>query len=89
VRDTPRPLTTPSVLPQRVKGASLAQQLRKEAAQADDRHEDDDSISPAASARAMSAIQQGLRRAWMPPDDEPRNVHGRQDDSAGTSAHEL
>jgi hypothetical protein len=90
VRDTPRPLTTPSVLPQRVKGANLAQQLRKEAAQADDRHEDnDDTISPAASARAMSAIHQGLKRAWTPKDDEPRGPHQRQDDSAGPSAHEL
>ncbi|MBC9724222.1 ATP-binding protein [Streptomyces sp. TRM68367] len=90
VRDTSGPLTTPSVLPQRVKGANLAQQLRKEAAQADDQHEDDnDTISPEASARAMNAIHQGLKRAWAPQDGEPRGVHGRQDDSAGPSAPEL
>lgn len=90
VRDTTRPLTTPQVLPQRVKGASLAQQLRKEAAQGDDRNDDDETISPAASARAMSAIHQGLKRAWTAQDDdEPPGAHGRQDDSAGPSAHEL
>jgi HAMP domain-containing protein len=89
VPDTPRPLTTPSVLPQRVKGASLAQQLRKEAAQGSDRQETDETISPAASARAMSAIHQGLKRAWTAQDDEPPGDYGRQDDSAGPSAHEL
>ncbi|MDG9715429.1 nitrate- and nitrite sensing domain-containing protein [Streptomyces sp. DH24] len=89
VPDAPRPLTTPSVLPQRVKGASLAQQLRKEAAQGIDRQEDDETISPVASARAMSAIHQGLKRAWTAQDDEPPGAFGRQDDSAGPSAHEL
>jgi signal transduction histidine kinase len=89
VPDSPRPLTTPSVLPQRVKGASLAQQLRKEATQGNDRQEDDETISPAASARAMSAIHQGLKRAWTAQDDEPPGDRGRQDDSAGPSAHEL
>ncbi|MEV6960291.1 nitrate- and nitrite sensing domain-containing protein [Streptomyces sp. NPDC051207] len=89
VPDRPRPLTTPSVLPQRVKGASLAQQLRKEATQGTDRQEDDETISPAASARAMSAIHQGLKRAWTAQDDEPPGDRGRRDDSAGPSAHEL
>jgi hypothetical protein len=82
-------LSTPSILPQRVKGASLAQQLRKEATQGNDRQEDDETISPAASARAMSAIHQGLKRAWTAQDDEPPGDYGRQDDSAGPSAHEL
>ncbi|WP_158508372.1 hypothetical protein, partial [Streptomyces nodosus] len=61
-----RPPTTPRVLPQRTRGASLAQQLRREAAQAQGRREgerDQGVISPDASARAMIAIQQGLERA--------------------------
>ncbi|MBL3670661.1 nitrate- and nitrite sensing domain-containing protein [Streptomyces sp. M2CJ-2] len=76
VRDTSRPLTTPSVLPQRVKGVSLAQQLRKDATQADDRYEAEETISPAASARAMSAIHQGLKQAWTAQDDESPGAHG-------------
>ncbi|WP_159662597.1 sensor histidine kinase [Streptomyces mexicanus] len=88
----PRPLTTPSVLPQRVRGASLAQQLRKEAAQAADDGDDgsDDVISPDASARTMSAIHQGLKRAWRSEDDDtPHGAHGRPSDGAGPTAHEL
>ncbi|MFF8595032.1 nitrate- and nitrite sensing domain-containing protein [Streptomyces sp. NPDC015220] len=85
--DAPRPLTTPTVLPQRVRGASLAQQLRREAAQAEDEPvggSDDDVISPDASARAMSAIHQGLKRAWMSQDDDtPHGAHGRPSDAAG------
>ncbi|MEW2296340.1 nitrate- and nitrite sensing domain-containing protein [Streptomyces sp. NPDC006743] len=91
--DTSGPLTTPSVLPQRVRGASLAQQLRREAAYAEDEPaggSDDDVISPDASARAMSAIHQGLKRAWMSEDDDtPHGAHGRQSDAAGPPAHEL
>ncbi|MGW5201387.1 nitrate- and nitrite sensing domain-containing protein [Streptomyces spiralis] len=100
--DTPRPLTTPSVLPQRVRGASLAQQLRSQAEQAEDEPEsasDDDVISPHASARAMSAIHQGLKRAWSSEnardaeyaedDDTPHGAHGRPSDAAGPTAPEL
>ncbi|GGX97237.1 sensor histidine kinase [Streptomyces anandii] len=87
-------LSTPEILPQRVRGASLAQQLRREAAQAqaDGRpgdEGDDDVFSPEASARAMSAIHQGLKRAGMFQGDEPHGAHGRQDESAGRSADEL
>lgn len=59
------PLTTPTVLPQRTRGASLAQQLRKEADEARGEQSDADNggLSPDASARAMIAIQQGLKRA--------------------------
>ncbi|MEU5089965.1 nitrate- and nitrite sensing domain-containing protein [Streptomyces sp. NPDC021356] len=93
VPDASRPLTTPSVLPHRVRGASLAQQLRREASQAEDEPGgggEDDVISPDASARAMSAIHQGLKRAWMSEDDDtPHGAHGRQSDAAGPPAHEL
>jgi hypothetical protein len=80
------------VLPQRVRGASLAQQLRREAAQAADDGDDgsDDVISPDASARTMSAIHQGLKRAWRSEDDDtPHGAHGRPSDGAGPTAHEL
>ncbi|MEU6476462.1 nitrate- and nitrite sensing domain-containing protein [Streptomyces sp. NPDC047017] len=97
--DAPPPLTTPSVLPQRVRGASLAQQLRREAAHAEDEPaggSDHDVISPHASARAMSAIHQGLKRAWTAEDaedteddDTPHDAHGRPNDAAGPTAHEL
>ncbi|MFK4148483.1 nitrate- and nitrite sensing domain-containing protein [Streptomyces sp. NPDC004065] len=87
-----RGLTTPNVLPQRVRGASLAQQLRREAAQMEQGSEgerDEDAFSPEASARAMSAIHQGLKRAGMVQGDEPRGAHGRRDESADPSADEL
>ncbi|GHD87312.1 sensor histidine kinase [Streptomyces naganishii] len=89
-----RPLSTPEVLPQRVRGASLAQQLRREAAQAQAEgghgdEGDDDVFSPEASARAMSAIHLGLKRAGMFQGDEPHGAHGRQDESADRSADEL
>ncbi|MFD7813480.1 nitrate- and nitrite sensing domain-containing protein [Streptomyces sp. NPDC059785] len=81
----PGPLTTPSVLPQRTRGASLAQQLRKEAAEAgsprDDRGEG--GISPDRSARAMTAIQQGLKRARISDADESDGTDGRQAPSHG------
>ncbi|WP_416966615.1 ATP-binding protein [Streptomyces sp. 4F14] len=65
------PLTTPDVLPRRTRGAALAQQLRKEAAQFGEGGEPDESvISPDASARALSAIQRGLKRAQS-PETEP------------------
>jgi hypothetical protein len=90
--DATRGLSTPDVLPQRVRGASLAQQLRREAAQMEDGPEgesDKDVFSPEASARAMSAIHQGLKRAGMFQGDEPHGAHGRQDESADPSADEL
>jgi hypothetical protein len=86
----PRPLTTPTVLPQRIRGASLAQQLRREAAQAaDDEDGFDPGLSPDASARTMNAIQQGLKRAWRSDDDTPHGAHGRPSDGAGPTAHEV
>ncbi|GHB07221.1 hypothetical protein GCM10010512_43440 [Streptomyces thermoviolaceus subsp. thermoviolaceus] len=86
----PRPLTTPTVLPQRIRGASLAQQLRREAAQAaDDEDGFDRGLSPDASARTMNAIQQGLKRAWRSDDDTPHGAHGRPSDGAGPTAHEV
>ncbi|WP_338682016.1 hypothetical protein QD712_06030 [Streptomyces acidiscabies] len=66
------PLTTPDVLPRRTRGAALAQQLRKEAAQFGEGGEPDESvISPDVSARALSAIQRGLKRAQSPETDPP------------------
>lgn len=73
------PLTTPEVLPRRTRGAALAQQLRKEASQFEGGEEPDESvISPDVSARALSAIQRGLRRAQTSEADPPRP--GRYDD---------
>ncbi|QNP68412.1 hypothetical protein IAG44_02270 [Streptomyces roseirectus] len=73
------PLTTPDVLPRRTRGAALAQQLRKEAAQFGGGGESDESvISPDVSARALSAIQRGLKRAQSPETDPP--PPGRYDD---------
>ncbi|WP_158103804.1 hypothetical protein, partial [Streptomyces carpinensis] len=61
--------------------------------QAEDQPEDgsdDEVISPDASARAMSAIHQGLKRAWMSEDDDtPHGAHGRPSDAAGPTAHDL
>ncbi|MEU2584200.1 nitrate- and nitrite sensing domain-containing protein [Streptomyces avermitilis] len=89
----PRPLTTPRVLPQRTRGASLAQQLRREAEQAQGRPDgegDKGVISPDASARAMIAIQQGLKRARMSETDEPTGADGRQQtDPRDPGAHQL
>ncbi|MHC5902984.1 ATP-binding protein, partial [Streptomyces sp. S6] len=66
------PLTTPDVLPRRTRGAALAQQLRKEATQFGGEGEPDESvISPDVSARALSAIQRGLKRAQSPETDPP------------------
>ncbi|MFI1092857.1 nitrate- and nitrite sensing domain-containing protein [Streptomyces sp. NPDC020917] len=82
--DPNRHLTTPPVLPQRRRGASLAQQLRREAAQTQGRPEGDGhhgGISPEASARAMIAIQQGLQRARMPEAGEPGGAGRPAEDS--------
>jgi hypothetical protein len=90
--DDQRPLTTPQVLPQRTRGASLAQQLRREAAYTQDRPDgsggDNGVISPDASARAMIAIQQGLKRARMSETDEPDAMEGRPD-SRSSGANQL
>ncbi|MEU8586077.1 nitrate- and nitrite sensing domain-containing protein [Streptomyces sp. NPDC048664] len=87
------PLTTPQVLPQRTRGASLAQQLRREAEQAQGRPEgeaDNGVISPDASARAMIAIQQGLKRARMSETDEPAaGTDAWPSDSGDSGAHRL
>lgn len=72
------PLTTPTVLPQRTRGASLAQQLRKEAAQQNDGTGGANGLSPDASARAMIAIQQGLKRARFTEDGEPGGTDDRK-----------
>jgi hypothetical protein len=90
--DAARPLTTPPVLPQRTRGASLAQQLRREAAQTQGRHEgeeDNGVVSPEASARAMIAIQQGLKRARMSDPDGPAGAEGRPQDSGDPGANRL
>jgi signal transduction histidine kinase len=82
--DPHRHLTTPPVLPQRTRGASLAQQLRREAAQAQGGQDGDGhhgGISPEASARAMIAIQQGLQRARMPEAGEPGGAGRPPEDS--------
>ncbi|MFF1678397.1 nitrate- and nitrite sensing domain-containing protein [Streptomyces sp. NPDC058256] len=85
------PPDVPEVLPQRVRGSSLAEQLRREVAGMKDSADGESHstfASPEASARAMSAIQEGLRRAGMVQGDEPHGTHGRQDQSADPSAHE-
>ncbi|MGW0774864.1 sensor histidine kinase [Streptomyces sp. NPDC002835] len=73
------PLTTPRVLPQRTRGASLAQQLRKEAAEAEGEAPDDESggLSPGESARTMMAIQQGMKRARNSDTDESAGADGQ------------
>ncbi|UYQ66073.1 nitrate- and nitrite sensing domain-containing protein [Streptomyces peucetius] len=73
------PLTTPRVLPQRTRGASLAQQLRKEAAQAQGEEADGESggLSPGESARTMMAIQQGMKRARISDTDESAGADGQ------------
>lgn len=70
------PLTTPTVLPQRTRGASLAQQLRKEAGHNPRKDSEEAGLSPDASARAMIAIQQGLKRAKL-SDGEPVGTDDR------------
>ncbi|POX44068.1 nitrate- and nitrite sensing domain-containing protein [Streptomyces sp. Ru72] len=90
--DAARPLTTPPVLPQRTRGASLAQQLRREAAQSQGRsegEEDNGVVSPEASARAMIAIQQGLKRARMSDPDGPAGAEGRPQDPGDPGANRL
>ncbi|WP_329176766.1 nitrate- and nitrite sensing domain-containing protein [Streptomyces sp. NBC_01477] len=91
-QDAQHPLTTPQVLPQRTRGASLATQLRREAAYTQDRPDgsggDNGVISPDASARAMIAIQQGLERARMSETDEPGATEGRPD-SRSSGANQL
>lgn len=90
--DATHPLTTPRILPQRTRGASLAQQLRREAAQAQGRPEgegDNGVISPDASARAMIAIQQGLKRARMSETNGPVGTDSRPADSRDPGANQL
>ncbi|MFJ6569869.1 nitrate- and nitrite sensing domain-containing protein [Streptomyces sp. NPDC091292] len=87
--DAPQPLTTPRVLPQRTRGASLAQQLRKEAAEAPPVRQDSDGdtgLSPDLSARAMTAIQQGLQRARISEVDDSTGTDGRTE-SRGPGAN--
>lgn len=83
------PLVTPRVLPQRTRGASLAQQLRKEAAHAQTQQDDESepgAISPGESARTMMAIQQGMKRAQISESDESGGVDS-QAESRGRSAN--
>ncbi|MFF2846813.1 nitrate- and nitrite sensing domain-containing protein [Streptomyces sp. NPDC058001] len=87
--DAPQRLTTPRVLPQRTRGASLAQQLRKEAAEAPPARQDSDGdtgLSPDLSARAMTAIQQGLQRARISEVDDSTGMDG-QAESRGPGAN--
>ncbi|GGN96593.1 histidine kinase [Streptomyces albiflavescens] len=82
-------LDVPEVLPQRVKGANLARELRREAAALQDPAVGESHnafLSPEAAARAMSAIDAGLRRAGT--DDERHGPYARQDESADPSASE-
>ncbi|MDQ1006295.1 hypothetical protein QFZ82_000780 [Streptomyces sp. V4I23] len=80
-----QPLATPRILPQRTKGASLAQQLRKEAAQAEAEaqargdEEETGGLSPGDSARAMMAIQQGMKRARITETDKSAGADGQAD----------
>ncbi|GHH86095.1 histidine kinase [Streptomyces sulfonofaciens] len=64
---SPQPLEDPQVLPTRTRGASLAQQLREEAAPPrsgrEDVEEDMGSFTPGRSAANMMAIQRATRRA--------------------------
>ncbi|MEW2630727.1 nitrate- and nitrite sensing domain-containing protein [Streptomyces sp. NPDC048389] len=89
-RDGSSPLTTPRVLPQRTRGASLAQQLRKEAAQAAGEAPEDESggLSPGESARTMMAIQQGMKRARISDTDESAGADG-QAESPDRSTNSL
>ncbi|MGW7467917.1 nitrate- and nitrite sensing domain-containing protein [Streptomyces xantholiticus] len=75
----PAPLVTPRVLPQRTRGASLAQQLRKEAAQEQTENDEGQSsgLSPGDSARTMMAIQQGMKRARISETDESAGADGQ------------
>ncbi|MGW0823051.1 sensor histidine kinase [Streptomyces sp. NPDC002845] len=86
-RDSSGPLTTPTVLPQRTRGASLAQQLRKEAGHQGGRDDDEGGLSPDASARAMIAIQQGLKRAKFSEDGEADGPDGRTASSRDPDAN--
>ncbi|MFI0897926.1 nitrate- and nitrite sensing domain-containing protein [Streptomyces sp. NPDC020983] len=92
--DPHRHLTTPPVLPQRTRGASLAQQLRREATEMEGNGVGNGAgggqrggdgqpggISPEASARAMIAIQQGLQRARTPEASEPGGAARPPEDS--------
>ncbi|WP_320783641.1 nitrate- and nitrite sensing domain-containing protein [Streptomyces sp. CRN 30] len=72
------PLSTPTVLPQRTRGASLAQQLRKEADHQNDSPDRANGLSPDASARTMLAIQQGLKRARFSEDGGPDGTDDRK-----------
>ncbi|MFI2351116.1 nitrate- and nitrite sensing domain-containing protein [Streptomyces sp. NPDC019443] len=88
-QDASPPLVTPRVLPQRTRGASLAQQLRKEAAHAQSQQDDEGetgAISPGESARTMMAIQQGMKRAQIAEADESAGVDS-QAESRGPSAN--
>lgn len=88
-QDASPPLVTPRVLPQRRRGESLAQQLRKEAAQAQTQQDDEGEtggISPGESARTMMAIQQGMKRAQISEADESAGADG-QAESRGRSAN--
>jgi signal transduction histidine kinase len=88
-QDASPPLVTPRVLPQRTRGASLAQQLRKEAAHAQTQQDDEGeagAISPGESARTMMAIQQGMKRAQIAEAEESAGVDS-QAESRGRSAN--
>jgi signal transduction histidine kinase len=79
-QDASPPLVTPRVLPHRRRGASLAQQLRKEAAHTQVQQDDEGgpgAISPGESARTMMAIQQGMKRAQISEADESAGVDGQ------------
>lgn len=89
--DAALPLTTPRALPQRTRGASLAQQLRREAHDQGrpEGKEDNDVISPDASARAMRAIQQGLKRAQMSDTPGPADADGQSPDFRDRGGNQL
>ncbi|MFC4612598.1 nitrate- and nitrite sensing domain-containing protein [Streptomyces maoxianensis] len=79
-QDVSTPLVTPRVLPRRTRGVSLAQQLRREATQAQGQQDDEGeagAISPGESARTMIAIQQGMKRAQISEADESAGVDGQ------------
>lgn len=76
---------TPAKPPQRTRGVSLARRPRTEAGQAEGGAAgggDDSLFSPAVSARAFSAIQQGQRRAQSSRADEPETADGSRNRGA-------
>ncbi|MFJ9379315.1 nitrate- and nitrite sensing domain-containing protein [Streptomyces sp. NPDC101455] len=80
----------PEKLPKRVRGTSLARELRREETErrSADVRTHRSSISPDEAARAMRGLQRGLRQATEPQGNVPHGTRGWQDESADPSANE-